>query len=202
MIAKKVQAGMPQLRGKPAWSGVLPIPISDHSSLDVDVVRFPTGTPLISMLSITAMLPVEVDPLSSTMEMLWTWSVLLIGVGVAWLGSNRKRIQPVGAEDGGVVGLLVQPPTVCFPPSAVTTTNWSELVLHWTLARKSKPSSVRDMPVTFSMTAPAQVPAEAEALVARARPRLRGSVVLSGEAPRSSTQAAARVPDRGSDMYA
>ena len=76
MIAKKVQAGMPQLRGKPAWSGVLPVPIPDHSSLDVDVAPFPTGTPLISMLSITAMLPVEVDPVLSTREMLWTGEVI------------------------------------------------------------------------------------------------------------------------------
>src|SRR5260370_36707784 len=57
------------------------------------------------------------------------------------------------------------------------------------------------MPVTFWMAAPAQVPAEADALSARARPRLRGSVVLSGDAPRFSTQAAARAPDCGSDMY-
>jgi len=99
------------------------------------------------------------------------------------------------------LGLLVQPPTMCFTPSVVTTTKWGESALHGMLARKSKLSSLRDMPVTFWMDAPAQAVAKAEALFARTRPRLRASVVLSGEAPRLSTQAAARVPDCESDMY-
>ena len=99
-----------------------------------------------------------------------------------------------------MVELLVQPPTVCATVSDVKTTKWTESALHWMPARKSKPSSVRDMPVTFWMDAPAQAVAKAEALFARTRPRLRGSVVLSGEAPRLSTQAAATVPDCESDM--
>jgi len=116
--------------------------------VDPDVAPFPTGVPLTWMLSITAMLPMEVDPLSSTMEMLWTGELI---AGDAWLASNRKRVQPDGQVDEGVARLvlLVHPPTVCDFPSVVTTRKWIELVLQWMLARKSTPSSVIDMPVTF-----------------------------------------------------
>ena len=79
------------------------------------------------------MLPVEVDPMPSTMEMLWTCDV--IG-GVALAGSNCKCVQPSGAGEGGVEVVLVQPPTVCVTLSVVTTRNWIVLVLHVMAARK------------------------------------------------------------------
>ena len=101
-----------------------------------------------------------------------------------------------------MAGLVVQPPTVYVPPSVVVTTNLGELAPHGMLALESKPISVRDMPMTFWITAPAQSPVGAEALVASTRPRLVGSVVLSGEAPILATQAAARAPECvGSYMY-
>jgi hypothetical protein len=83
----------------------------------------------------------------------------------------------------------------------VVITKWIEPVLHGMAVRKSKPTSVRDMPVTFWMVAPAHELVGAVPPFETTRARLCRSVGSFGVVPILLIQAEASAPDVESDTY-